>query len=551
MRFMSGRHTMIGVALGIATVCAIVPPTPTQAGPASCEQRNNNQYRKLLECVTGAGAAEHMAAFQAIAEANAIDGVPTRADQTPGYDASVAYVVDTMTAAGWNVEVVPFTYNAANVMLEQLTPDPQDWIAFDAVGTGEGDVTGNVIPVDINIAEGVGNNANSSGCDGPVVATNPGVDDFDGLDWSGDNDIALIQRGTCSFADKARNAVVAGAEAVVLFNQGNLPSTPDNDRLGPVNPTLAPFEVSIPVVGTTYEAGQSLAQEAATAQVVVDFFLATSENVIAELPGANDDNVVMAGAHLDSVPEGPGINDNGSGSAALLEVAQNLSNNKPQNTLRFAWWGAEEVGLLGSTAWVAQQSPEELERIAMYLNFDMVGSPNYIFMVYDADESSFPAPAGVPIPAGSAAIEDTFESYYTLAGVPYDDSEFSGRSDYQAFINNGIPSSGLFTGAEEIKTPEQAAIWGGQAGDAFDPCYHQECDDIDNFDPVALDVNVDAVAFAVLTYAYSTEAVNGVPGKSVPGKFTVPAPAGPELTFVENGGGGGAAHDHRAQAAAG
>jgi Zn-dependent M28 family amino/carboxypeptidase len=546
MRSLPGRRSVVAVAFGLAAVCAIAPHTSAQAGPASCEKRNNNQYRKLLECVNGDGVAEHLAEFQAIAEANAVDGVPTRADQTAGYDASVAYVVDTMTAAGWAVDVVPFTYNAATVTLEQLTPIQQDLIAFDAVGTGEGDVNGNVIPVDINIAEGVGNNANSSGCDGAIVATNPGEDDFAGIDWSGENDIALIQRGTCGFADKARNAEEAGAEAVVLFNQGNLPSTPANDRFGPVNPTLAPFTVNIPVVGTTYAAGQSLAQTGATAHVVVDFFVASSENVIAELPGVNDNNVVMAGAHLDSVPEGPGINDNGSGSAALLEVAQNISNNKPQNTLRFAWWGAEEVGLLGSTAWVGQQSAEELARIAMYMNFDMVGSPNYIFMVYDADESSFPAPAGVPIPPGSAAIEDTFESYYTLAGVPYDDTEFSGRSDYQAFINNGIPSSGLFTGAEEVKTPEQADIWGGDAGQAFDQCYHQQCDDILNVDPVALDVNADAIAFAVLTYAYSTEAVNGEPGKSVPGKFAIPAPAGPQFTFVEDDGGAIAHHDFEA-----
>ena len=121
--------------------------------------------------------------------------------------------------------------------------------------------------------------------------------------------------------------------------------------------------------------------------------------------------------------------------------------------------------------------------------------------------------------------------------MPYDDTEFSGRSDYQAFINNGIPSSGLFTGAEEVKTQEQAGIWGGDAGEAFDPCYHQRCDDIANIDSVALDVNADAIAFAVLTYAYSTAAVNGVPGASVPGKFTIPAPAGPEFTFVEDDGG--------------
>ena len=146
--------------------------------------------------------------------------------------------------------------------------------------------------------------------------------------------------------------------------------------------------------------------------------------------------------------------------------------------MRFAWWGAEEAGLIGSTAYVNDLSAAERDQIALYLNFDMVGSPNYIFMVYDADESTFEAP--VPIPPGSTAIEDVFESFYTLRNEPYDDSEFSGRSDYQAFIENGIPAGGLFTGAEEIKTAEQAAIWGGTAGAQFDPCYHEACDTFAN-----------------------------------------------------------------------
>ena len=161
----------------------------------------------------------------------------------------------------------------------------------------------------------------------------------------------------------------------------------------------------------------------------------------------------------------------------------------------------------------------------------MVGSPNYIFMVYDADESTFEAP--VAIPPGSTAIEDLYESYYTLIGEPYDDTEFSGRSDYEAFILAGIPSGGLFTGAEEIKTAEQEAIWGGTAGEQFDPCYHQACDTFDNVDLHALEVNSDLIAFAQLTFAYSTESVNGVQGKKVPGPpITLPAPAGPEGTFA-------------------
>jgi Zn-dependent M28 family amino/carboxypeptidase len=211
-----------------------------------------------------------------------------------------------------------------------------------------------------------------------------------------------------------------------------------------------------------------------------------------------------------------------------------MANLNPQNTLRFAWWAAEEQGLVGSTDYVAGLSPAERERIALYMNYDMVGSPNYIFMVYDADESTFPAPTGAPIPPGSEAIEDLYESYYTAIDEPYDDTQFSGRSDYQAFILAGIPSSGLFTGAEGTKTEEQEAIWGGTAGEQFDPCYHEACDTLGNINQHALDVNSDLIAFAMLTFAYSTESVNGVPGKKVPGpRFNLPAPAGPEGTFAE------------------
>ena len=184
-------------------------------------------------------------------------------------------------------------------------------------------------------------------------------------------------------------------------------------------------------------------------------------------------------------------------------------------------------------------SQAEKDRIALYLNFDMVASPNYIFMIYDGDESGFPAPPVVPIPQGSVQIEDLFESYFTSVGEPYDDAEFSGRSDYEAFILEGIPSGGLFTGAEVVKTAEQQAIWGGTAGASYDPCYHQACDTIDNVNVHALDVNIDAIALAVLAYAYSTESVNGVVGKNIPGGLSLPAPAGAEGT---TGSGGGHSH---------
>jgi len=163
------------------------------------------------------------------------------------------------------------------------------------------------------------------------------------------------------------------------------------------------------------------------------------------------------------------------------------------------------------------------------MNFDMVGSPNYIFMTQDADQSSF---AGPIIPDGSVAIEDLFESFYTKQGEPYDDAAFDGRSDYQAFILNDIPAGGLFTGAEVPKTAEQAGIWGGTVGAQFDPCYHQACDTFANNSNHALAVNADLIGTAVLMYSYSTQSVNGVPGKKIPGNFRLPAPAGSEGTFV-------------------
>ncbi len=495
---------------------ALLPATAASAAPSQddCDSRNNNQYSKLLECVRVGEVREHQAAFQAIADANG----GTRAAGTPGYDASVDYVVDTLEAAGWNVTLdeFPFVFFAPPT-LQQLTPVNAVYETGVFTGTGFGTVTGNVIPVDINL---VPPRASTSGCE---------ATDFTG-DFSGPSDIALIQRGTCTFGIKALNAQNAGAEAVIIFNQGNDPT-----REGLITGTLLPdgAAVAIPVVGASFADGAALSQAGSTALVDVDPPESRPQvNVIAELPGSNANNVVMAGAHLDSVPAGPGINDNGSGSSALLEVAEQLGNHKPQNTLRFAWWGAEEGGLIGSTAYVNGLSVAERDRIALYLNFDMVGSPNYIFMVYDGDTSSFPAPPGIPIPPGSVQIEDTFESFYTLSGEPYDDTQFSGRSDYQAFILNGIPAGGLFTGAEVPKTAEQQSIWGGTTGAQFDPCYHLACDTFANVDLHALAVNADAVAFAVLTYAYSTQTVNGVVGKAVPGNFTIPAPAGPEGTFV-------------------
>jgi Zn-dependent M28 family amino/carboxypeptidase len=86
---------------------------------------------------------------------------------------------------------------------------------------------------------------------------------------------------------------------------------------------------------------------------------------------------------------------------------------------------------------------------------------------------------------------------------------FDGRSDYGPFIEAGIPAGGLFTGAEDIKSAEEARLFGGTAGEAFDPCYHAACDDITNLNKTALDQMSDATTHATLAFAQTTSAVGG------------------------------------------
>jgi len=475
------------------------------ASAASCDNRVNNTFNKLLECVTLEGVRAHQAALQAIADANG----GTRAAGTPGYEQSVNYVVEKMTAAGYQVTLnsFPFVYVAAST-LQQLTPIVATYNTGPFTGTGYGTVTAAVTAVDINL---VPPRASTSGCEAADFAGFPA------------GSIALMQRGTCSFGVKAANAQAAGASAVIIFNQGDT-----SLREGLIIGTLLPdgAGVTIPVVGASFADGSALAQAGSSATIVVPQPQnITQYNVIAESPSGDANNVVMVGAHLDSVQAGPGINDNGSGSAAILETALQMAKVKPRNKLRFAWWGGEEAGLVGSTAYVAGLSQAERDRIALYLNFDMVGSPNHVFFIYDGDDSSRdptnPTDAG-PGPAGSAQIEKVFEQFYTERGIPFKGTDFSGRSDYGPFIAVGvdIPSGGLFTGAEGIKTAEEAALWGGTAGQQYDPCYHLACDTFANNNDHALDVNADAVAYATLLFSMNTEPVNGQRGK---GNFSRPA----------------------------
>jgi Zn-dependent M28 family amino/carboxypeptidase len=227
-----------------------------------------------------------------------------------------------------------------------------------------------------------------------------------------------------------------------------------------------------------------------------------TENIFGESRRGDRNNVIVIGAHLDSVAEGPGINDNGSGVGAILEIAIQLAKEeiKLKNRVRFAFWGAEESGLLGSEHYVANLSETELAKIKLNLNFDMLGSPNYVRFVYDGDGSDTPA-AGPP---GSDVIEQVFLDYFAAQGLETDPTAFDGRSDYGPFIAVGIPAGGLFSGAEGVKTPEQEAVYGGTAGVAYDPCYHQACDTFDNVSEQGLEELADAAAHAIQYFAQTT-----------------------------------------------
>lgn len=175
-----------------------------------------------------------------------------------------------------------------------------------------------------------------------------------------------------------------------------------------------------------------------------------------------------------------------------------------RNKIRFMWFGAEEFGLLGSRAYVNSLSQAERDRIELMLNFDMIGSPNYVRFVYDGDNSEFPPGPGAAVgPPGSGEIERVFADYFSAQGLASEETAFSGRSDYGPFIAAGvnIPAGGLFTGAEGVKTAQQAQLYGGTAGAQYDPCYHLACDTFANTALSGLDEMSDAAAHAVLLFS--------------------------------------------------
>ena len=447
------------------------------ASPAAVAKPKDVNSSRLERMVTVEGVHEHQQALQHIADLNG----GTRYTRTPGFTASAAYVKSTLEKTGaYNVSYSMFNMpewkETADPVLQQTAPNNKTYVPGNAEDDGSTavdfiamehsptkSVSAEVIPVGHTDVPSDG--GSTSGC---VVADYPAA-------VSGK--IALIQRGTCAFTAKTQLAQKAGAVGVILFNEGD---TPDRE---PALFRSADPGYPIPAVLSSYQVGAELYNLATSGQHPT-VTLATSgvdqerlyPNVVAETKKGDPKHTVLAGAHLDSVPGGPGIQDDGSGTAFQLELAEQLAKagTPPRNKIRFLWFGGEEDGLVGSQYYAAHMSDQDVANSDVMIDTDMIASPNFARLVYDGDGSTFGQ--DVSGPAGSGLIEQQFVDYWKKRGMVSEPIPFDGRSDYVGFVNRGIPSGGVFAGAEAPKTAQQVQWYGGVQGEQLDPCYHEACD---------------------------------------------------------------------------
>lgn len=349
----------------------------------------------------------------------------TRAAGTPGYAASVDYVADRLRAAGYRVTLqdVPFP-----VFRDRTPPVLQ--------------AGGKRIPVLTLRYSGPGR------ATAPVALV--GLACRPAELRRARRRIAVAARGRCPFRTKARNAEAAGASGLVVADpRSALPSGGSLIRPGLDIPAVSAGAAALKLTGRARLAVNTVAENRHT------------RNVIAEQPG-RPRRVAMVGAHLDSVREGPGINDNGSGVAVTLALAERLRN---QRGLRFGFWGAEELGLYGSRRYVASLSAAERRRITGYLNLDMLGSPNAVRYLY-----------------GAGRVRDALVKALRARKLRYETISIGASSDHAPFAGAGISAAGLYSGSEERKTAREARQFGGRAGRPLDPCYHQRCDVLNRVD---------------------------------------------------------------------
>ncbi len=483
-RHLLTRASIVG-AVAVAVVGTTVPAVNAQPDPDSSA---------LRDAVTVDAVFGHMEALNDIATAN--DG--ERASGTPGYQASVDYVVGLLEPLGYEITIQPFDFAFFDELspseLQRISPDPKDFVNgtdfLTMTQSGSGDATAALQAVDVTIPPGAAANTSTSGCE---------ASDFAGFT---PGNVALIQRGTCTFFIKATNAEAAGASAVIIFNEGQ----PGRDGL--LAGTLVTPGITIPVVGTSFAVGAELYANTQAGETIVRVFTDTiseireTYNVLAETPEGNPRSVMMAGAHLDSVIDSPGMNDNASGTAAILETAIQMAELgiEPPNKLRFAFWGAEELGLLGSAHYVSTLTQSELDKIKMYLNFDVIASINgypFVFTPQPDDGT----------PAASAEATEVFNDYFDSVGLPHDPSPLvPAGSDHGSFLDAGVPAGGLFSGATGIKTEAQAAAYGGTAGEPYDDLINSPGDVIERVNLDVLDDMSDAAAHGIFWFAFRTPA---------------------------------------------
>jgi len=452
----------------------------------------------LRQRVTTDALVAHLAKLQAIADSH--DG--TRAVGTPGYDASVDYVAGMLRNKGFDVQTPDFQTRVFETAKPELT-------------VGGAVINANTLEF----------SAGTAGVSGPLVAApadeTPGCvpADYDGIAVKGA--VVLVDRGSCPFSEKQAIATKLGAVAMIVAD-----NVDEESMGGTLGENTA---VTIPVISVSKADGARLraAPGPATLKLAASTNTINARSVIATTKTGSDRDVVMVGAHLDSVPAGPGINDNGSGVAAVLETALQLgSSPELKHAVRFGFWGAEEIGLVGSMTYIESLNVDQLKDIALYLNFDMIGSPNPGYFTYDGDQSTALEDGQSPprVPEGSPGIERTFVEYLKSVGKTAEDTSFDGRSDYDGFTMAGIPSGGLFTGAEENMTAEQAALWGGTPDAPFDPNYHKATDTLDHVDRTALGINGGGVAFVVGLYAQDLDGRNGMPVRADRTRHVVTGP---------------------------
>jgi Zn-dependent M28 family amino/carboxypeptidase len=416
----------------------------------------------------------HLEALAQIASDNG--GI--RTSGTPGYDASVEYVAGELRAIGWVVETpefrLPTFHELPGAWLEVL----DGGLTFTAgddlhamIFSADGDVTAEVATV------GFEDSAGGRGDRGCAAAD---WDEFPA------GHIALTPPGPCLRRDTVEHAQEAGAVGLVVAN----PAWEPGEALRPT--LLSPDGIEIPVISAIGEVGDALedaADDGTEVRISVDTEVgtATARNVVAQ--HGQDGPVVMIGAHLDSVLDGPGINDNGSGVAAVLEIAHLLADAGHPGRIRVAFWAGEEFGLYGSRAYAA--NGDGLGDVAAYLNLDMLGSVNGVPMVYRNAGS----------PRGSEAIADFLVAWLRAAGVPAETEDLGTGSDHYFFAEAGVPIGGIFSGATEEISAEQAEANGGTAGEPMDPCYHLSCDTIENVDAQRVAAYAQAAAAAAMLLA--------------------------------------------------